>query len=191
MSARIYHERQVAQLCALHALNNLYQRRNLFSKQQLDDYCYALTPRVWLNPHRSWLGWGNYDINVIMYAVQQLNCETIWFDRRRDPHCLNLAGIFGFILNIGVAVRFAYYIELPGVRSRHWVALRRIDGNYYNLDSKLAQPRCIGSAHKFLDYLRQQLRPENDHELFVIVARQRAEQQCWLMPEYRLMQESE
>jgi len=58
----IYHERQVAQLCALHALNNLYQRSKMFTKEQLDAYCYELTPRNWLNPHRSWLGWGNYDV---------------------------------------------------------------------------------------------------------------------------------
>lgn len=35
---RIYHEKQVKELCALHALNNLFQE-SFFSKQILDDLC--------------------------------------------------------------------------------------------------------------------------------------------------------
>jgi hypothetical protein len=34
----IYHEKQVKELCAVHALNNLFQE-NFFSKSILDDIC--------------------------------------------------------------------------------------------------------------------------------------------------------
>ena len=34
-----YHERQVKQLCALHALNNLLQDKTAFRQKDLDDIC--------------------------------------------------------------------------------------------------------------------------------------------------------
>jgi josephin len=73
---------KVKELCALHALNNLFQERG-FSKQELDQICYNLSPDVWINPHKSLLGRGNYDINVIMTALQRRGCEAVWFDKRR------------------------------------------------------------------------------------------------------------
>lgn len=36
----IYHEKQVKELCALHALNNLFQDKNAFNKQMLDNICH-------------------------------------------------------------------------------------------------------------------------------------------------------
>lgn len=46
-----------------------------------------LTPRLApdsrLNPHRSLLGTGNYDVNVIMAALQGLGLAAVWWDRRR------------------------------------------------------------------------------------------------------------
>lgn len=79
----IYHEKQIKELCALHALNNLFQERNSFTKAQLDLICHSLSPDVWINPHKSLLGLGNYDINVIMKALQGKGCEAIWFDKRK------------------------------------------------------------------------------------------------------------
>ena len=37
--SNIYHEKQIKELCALHALNNLFQDGEAFSKQDLDDIC--------------------------------------------------------------------------------------------------------------------------------------------------------
>lgn len=79
----IYHERQVRELCALHALNNLFQDRTAFSKNELDSICHTLSPENWINPHRSILGLGNYDINVIMSALQSRGYDMIWFDKRK------------------------------------------------------------------------------------------------------------
>ena len=36
----IYHEKQARELCALHALNNLFQDDQAFSKSDLDNICY-------------------------------------------------------------------------------------------------------------------------------------------------------
>ncbi|XP_066998353.1 josephin-like protein isoform X2 [Anabrus simplex] len=146
MNGTIYHEKQVKELCALHALNNLFQENNAFSKSELDSICYSLSPNVWINPHKSLLGLGNYDINVIMAALQRKGCEAIWFDKRKDPNCLNLRNILGFILNVPSDYKLGFVL-LP-LRRRHWVAIRQIQGNYYNLDSKLEAPQLIGKVLK-------------------------------------------
>ncbi|XP_017156142.1 josephin-like protein [Drosophila miranda] len=173
VSCGIYHERQSRQLCALHALNNLFQGRDPYTKSELDEYCYILTPRSWLNPHRSWFGWGNYDVNVLMYALQQHHCETVWFDRRRDPKCLDLGQILGFIMNVPLRLPLTQLLP-PALRMRHWLALRCINGSYYNLDSKLRQPMCLGNEAEFVDYLREQLLPHTDQELFIVMTNDRA-----------------
>ena len=79
----MYHERQSRQLCALHVLNNLFQARDAFTKPELDAICAELAPDAWVNPHKSMLGLGNYDVNVVMTALQNKGYETKWFDKRR------------------------------------------------------------------------------------------------------------
>lgn len=72
----IYHERQIRELCALHALNNLFQGNTIgisftllapnvdsisilakgsYSKSQLDEICKQLSPDEWINPHRYYI----------------------------------------------------------------------------------------------------------------------------------------
>ena len=36
----IYHEKQSKELCALHALNNLFQNEKAYTKKDLNDICY-------------------------------------------------------------------------------------------------------------------------------------------------------
>ncbi|KAF6288250.1 Josephin domain containing 2 [Rhinolophus ferrumequinum] len=79
----VYHERQRLELCAIHALNNVLQQQ-LFSQEAADEICKRLAPDCRLNPHRSLLGTGNYDVNVIMAALQGLGLAAVWWDRRRS-----------------------------------------------------------------------------------------------------------
>lgn len=44
---------------------------------------FSLSPDSLINPHRNILGLGNYDINVIMAALQLHGYQTVWFDRRK------------------------------------------------------------------------------------------------------------
>lgn len=37
-----------------------------------------------VNPHRSVLGTGNYDVNVIMAALQSRELAAVWWDKRRS-----------------------------------------------------------------------------------------------------------
>lgn len=80
----IYHERQSKQLCALHALNNLFQNPQAFRKHDLDAICKELAPdsRIF-NPHRSTFGLGCYDVNVIISALAKRGFDVIWFDKRK------------------------------------------------------------------------------------------------------------
>ncbi|XP_038215548.1 josephin-1 [Zerene cesonia] len=173
----IYHEKQVKELCALHALNNLFQMRNTYSKSDLDSICSRLSPNVWINPHRSMLGFGNYDINVIMAALQKKGCEAIWFDKRKDPGCLDLSNICGFILNVPSDYKLGF-VMLP-IRRRHWIAIRQIQGNFYNLDSKLDSPQLIGRNTDLISYLKEQLDCK-EKELFVVVSKEVEEKQLWI-----------
>lgn len=173
----IYHEKQIKELCALHALNNLFQMEGTYSKTELDGICRRLSPNVWINPHRSMLGLGNYDINVIMAALQKKGCEAIWFDKRKDPGCLDLSNICGFILNVPSDYKLGF-VMLP-LRRRHWITLRQIQGNFYNLDSKLETPQLIGRSSDLIAYLKEQL-DSKEKELFVVVSREVEEKQLWM-----------
>lgn len=42
-----------------------------------------LAPQCVVNPHRSVLGTGNYDVNVIIAALQSRDLAAVWWDKRR------------------------------------------------------------------------------------------------------------
>uniref|UniRef100_A0A182J6D7 ubiquitinyl hydrolase 1 n=1 Tax=Anopheles atroparvus TaxID=41427 RepID=A0A182J6D7_ANOAO len=115
-----------------------------FSKSQLDQICQNLSPNEYINPHRSILGLGNYDVNVIISALQLKNCEAVWFDKRKDPSCIDTTKIVGFILNVPTNYKVGF-VRLP-IQRRHWIAVRQINNEYWNLDSKLDAPQCLGDA---------------------------------------------
>ncbi|NXQ51521.1 JOS2 protein, partial [Anthoscopus minutus] len=138
----LYHERQRLELCALHALNNLLQRPWL-SKAAADGICQRLAPRARPNPHRSPLGTGNYDINVVMAALATLGLAAVWWDKRRSLERLHLPHILGFLLNVPSPVTLGT-LALPLARP-HWLGVRRLGATFYNLDSKLASPAAIGA----------------------------------------------
>ena len=100
MTSHVYHERQSLQLCALHVLNNLAQEK-AFSKSDLDSICNELAPDSysWWNPHRSAIGLGNYDVNIIMSALQLKGYDTIWFDKRRYSNIIQWGSEFWPFVN--------------------------------------------------------------------------------------------
>nr|CAG4646689.1 EOG090X0HOM [Macrothrix elegans] len=161
---KIYHEKQSKQLCALHTLNNLFQK-NVFTKSQLDDLCLELTPNAWINPHRSLFGLGNYDVNVVMAALQQQQCDLVWWDKRRKITGNEINSAFGLILNLPSPSRVGA-VFLP-FKTKHWLAIKEFDSVYYNLDSKLATPQPIGNLHQLIDHLNKHI-SENGCELFLV-----------------------
>ncbi|KAM6032606.1 josephin-2 [Theristicus caerulescens] len=174
-----YHERQRLELCALHALNNVLQRP-CFTRRAADAICHRLAPDARLNPHRSLLGTGNYDVNVIMAALQSLGLAAVWWDKRRSLERLALGEILGFILNVPSRLSLGF-VALP-FRRKHWFAVRQLDGTYYNLDSKLRAPVVIGGEAELRAFLRDFL-SRGICEVFLVVPRAAEEAGAWLSPE--------
>ncbi|XP_066031024.1 josephin-2-like isoform X1 [Chamaea fasciata] len=177
--AGLYHERQRLELCALHALNNLLQRPWL-SKAQADGICRQLAPNSRPNPHRSPLGTGNYDVNVVMAALGTRGLAAVWWDKRRPLERLSLPHILGFLLNVPSRVTLGA-LALPLARP-HWLGVRRLGDTFYNLDSKLAAPAAIGAEPQLREFLRAAL-AKGPSELFVVVPREVEEAGTWLSPE--------
>ncbi|KMT05100.1 hypothetical protein BVRB_7g172540 [Beta vulgaris subsp. vulgaris] len=158
MNAEVYHERQKLQFCLLHALNNLFQERDAFSKADLDGIAEDLilnnpNPVKWtpisavLNPHYNMFT-GNYDANVLMAALERRGKRLTWHDKRNQAATINLDGLMGIVLNVTVR-RFAGLLK-----NRHWVTLRKINGVWYNLDSDLRAPSAftnVDGVRVFLD----------------------------------------
>uniref|UniRef100_H2ZPY8 Josephin-2 n=1 Tax=Ciona savignyi TaxID=51511 RepID=H2ZPY8_CIOSA len=163
---KVYHERQHFELCALHALNNVFQDPNAFSKEQLDEICSRLAPDAVLNPHKSVLGTGNYDVNVIMSVLQSKGHAAVWWDKRRSLERLCLTNIKGFILNIPSTIGWGV-LTIP-LKRRHWIGVRAIDNIYYNLDSKLKQPEIIGEALQLKKFLAKKLSSKNCELLLIV-----------------------
>jgi len=167
----IFHERQKRELCALHALNNVFQHRE-FTKEELDEICTRLSPSTVVNPHKSVLGTGNYDINVIMAALNSRSFQAIWHDKRKKASTIDLARVSGLILNTLSTVQVGI-IKFP-FRRRHWVAIQAIGGEFWNLDSKLKHPEKIGDHSQLIDYLKKILSTKLT-ELFLIVTNDEAD----------------
>lgn len=172
----VFHEKQRLELCAIHALNNVLQER-VFTKETADDICKRLAPQCVVNPHRSMLGTGNYDVNVIMAALQSRELAAVWWDKRRTVQSLCVGKVHGFILNVPSRVSLGI-VSLP-LKRRHWLAVRQVNGQYYNLDSKLKSPVSIGSESELRAFLGEQLSQEVA-ELLLVVQREVDEDGSWL-----------
>lgn len=185
---KIYHERQSKQLCALHALNNLFQSSQAFTKNDLDNICRDLAPnsRI-INPHKSMFGLGCYDVNVIIAALAKKQYEVVWFDKRKHLSTLNFDNIFGLILNVPdthsnaiFAIPLSYIPPQAQIWSsqKHWVAIRKIGSYYYNLDSKLEAPMFIGCKDDLLKFLQYKI-PMEKAEILLVVDKTVSENQSW------------
>lgn len=138
------------------------------TKEKMDQICANLSPDEYINPHKSVLGLGNYDVNAIMVALESKSMQLVWFDKRKEitATTLQLTNAFGLILNIPSDYTFGF-VTLP-IKSRHWICARKMtDGKFYNLDSKLDKPKCLGSDDDFIRYLQEEMK-SNDKELFVV-----------------------
>jgi len=175
----IYHEKQSRQLCALHVLNNLFQDSQAFTKSDLDAICNKLSPSSWINPHKSVFGLGNYDVNILMTALQGWGYKTVWFDKRKSVNTICLGTVFGFILNVPSSYRVLGVVPLP-YSNKHWIAIKYFDGKgYYNLDSNLSHAQHIGEADELRTYLKTEL-ASHDKELLLVVQDKLDESQLWV-----------
>ncbi|KAG0590468.1 hypothetical protein KC19_1G101800 [Ceratodon purpureus] len=163
-SENLYHERQHFQFCLLHCLNNLLQGENCFTRDELDSIADGLPTAITgssvpnplsliFKPHRNTVT-GNYDANVLISALNARGREAVWFDRRKGVEDLlsEVAGYGDRLL--GMIVNFSTKKWLGMWQGRHWVAIRKLQGMWYNLDSDNAAPICFVNGENGLgDYL--------------------------------------
>jgi len=96
----------------------------------------------------------------------------------RDPTCLNLNNIFGFILNIPSDYKLGF-ITLP-LHRRHWIAFKQINNLFFNLDSKLNSPSLIGNKLDFIEFLKDELESK-EKQLFIVVSADVEREGSWLL----------
>lgn len=84
----------------------------------------------------------------------------------------------GFILNILSPLQFGF-VSVP-IRRKHWIAVRQVDGVYYNLDSKLSKPSEIGTAEDLRTFLEVKLK-QKGCELLLVVPSEAAEAGNWML----------
>lgn len=159
----VFHERQKLQFCLLHALNNLFQEKGVFTRADLDRIAEKLTlddptkqnwspVSVVFKPHHNVIT-GNYDVNVLIAALETKGKSVVWHDRRSGASTIDLDGsegdrLMGIVVNVSV-------IRFRGLwKGRHWITLRKLDGVWYNLDSDLRVPvpfKDIEEVREFLE----------------------------------------
>jgi len=134
VQSKLYHEKQSLSLCAIHAINNLLQT-NHYNKEKFDSIANSfIENQNFFNTniysdHKSLLG--NYDINVITKALNEVNYDLKWFDSRRKLSELGESSdtIEHLIINIKSRVTF-----MPFLKNNHWVSVISKNGKFYYID---------------------------------------------------------
>ena len=140
------------------------QGKKSFSRKELDSIADGLPTAILrpsvpnplsliFKPHRNAVT-GNYDANVLMSALNAREKEVVWFDHRKGIEVLlSELAKYGDRL-LGMIVNFPTRKLLGIWQGRHWVAVRKLHGMWYNLDSENAAPVCYVNGEEDLrDYL--------------------------------------
>jgi josephin len=172
----MYHETQRFYFCGIHALNNLLGGP-IVTKDSLDEIASRLAPTSgwWNNPHKSIFGLGNYDVNVLMIALQDQGYETQYLDTRQGENSL-----WETQLKQKETTALGLVCNGQGIWGRHWKAIKFVKGDdsetstpttttsFYNLDSKLADPLKFVSRDEFVQHLTESIKADTDTTLLLI-----------------------
>jgi josephin len=100
-----------------------------------------------VNPFRSVLGIGDYDVQILQVALSQRDFETTWCDVRKPVSLPIVLESEGFLCNVSVS-----HWWRPS--TRHWFSIKRLaTGDYVNLDPKLPTPTLFDSPSTLVDFL--------------------------------------
>lgn len=159
-------EHQVLHRCLQHCLNNLLQERR-FTAGKLQDLAQGVADAQSTSVFRHGVPLlGLYDVHVLEVALLEAGLVLTWHDARDQ----NLVKIdFGDPNLVGIIVN-----AVPGgllqswLGIRHWWAVRKVDGSWWDLDSKLRHPRDLGPSHQGLKEYLADLLVNRGAQLFVI-----------------------
>lgn len=90
---------------------------------------------------------GNYDVNVLIAALEERGKTVVWHDRRCGAFTIGLDKLFGVVVNVPVRRYGGLW------KGRHWIALRRVDNVWYNLDSDFSSPHQFKNTEEITEYL--------------------------------------
>ena len=68
-------------------------------------------------------------------------------------------------------------VRVP-IERPHWFAVRKICNDYYNLDSKLPVPQCLGNENNLFAFLKDNL-TSNSTQLFLVLTKEMADAKLW------------
>mmetsp|Transcript_40656 Transcript_40656/g.68065 ORF Transcript_40656/g.68065 Transcript_40656/m.68065 type:complete len:216 (+) Transcript_40656:206-853(+) len=133
---------------------------------------------------------GNYDINVMMIAMEEEGYRLQWFDKRNVPlkDHLNLENVLGILLNgwrqtePGTSRRSRFMTcckkLLCGLCccrwregysiSRHWSTVREVNGTFYDFDSLLKAPRKLHPESEVYKYLMESVIETSGAEMLCV-----------------------
>jgi josephin len=94
----------------------------------------------------------------------------------RNIKCLLPENIQGFILNTPSECKWGL-LHFPFKR-KHWIAVRKIEEVYYNLDSKLDSPEPIGDKESLFSFLHRELQ-NGEKELLIVVSKEVDREGAW------------
>nr|KAF6406986.1 Josephin domain containing 2 [Molossus molossus] len=118
-----------------------------------------------------------------IHALNNVLQQQLFSQEAADEICkrplsqLALPQVLGLILNLPSPVSLGL-LSLP-LRRRHWVALRQVDGVYYNLDSKLRVPEALGDEDGVRAFLAAAL-AQGLCQVLLVVTREVEEKGSWL-----------
>ncbi|KII66549.1 Josephin-2 [Thelohanellus kitauei] len=169
---QIYHEKQSKYNCAIHALNNIFQRKE-FDMEEIEKLADILKREHNIISKIPMVGY--YDINLIEYALKTRGCETKWLRNteylvlmfREYMLCVPFARCKGLIVNSIVNSWYSSLSKLVGWIPRHWLAIANVDGEFYDLDSNYNCPVHVGNRDKLVSYLMG-IMEEPDNRVIVV-----------------------
>ena len=85
----------------------------------------------------------------------------------RELSTLNLTNIYGLVINKFYKPK-CLGLAIP-IKRRHWIAVRKIGERFYNLDSRLDEPECIGNDEHLIKFLKSELAVPTT-QLFLVVS---------------------
>lgn len=180
--AKIYHEKQSRMLCGVHSLNNALQQK-LFDKTKFDEICLKLDSNKVANSYRNIFGLGNYDVNVLMHALNEEGYSLMWLNATKEINesYLNPNNIEAYLVNKPQPFKVLNF-NLP-IWGKHWISFKYINDTetpgYYNLDSKLYDPEFISSdTESFYQHLNS-MRVDKEVYIFAIVKKEHDVADVW------------
>ncbi|KXS21228.1 hypothetical protein M427DRAFT_51482 [Gonapodya prolifera JEL478] len=172
-----YHEQQFFYCCAMHAVNCALQKRVYYKRdfdrvaERLHKETRRVQPFPWnvVNPHKSLLGVGNYDVNVISRSLEEHGFELQWWDLRKSFTLVPFSSASFLALLINTA-------SADLLSSHHFWTIReypRHSNTWWTLDSKQEKPDRIGDLDALLGMLNMLKAAKRELQVMVVVAKQK------------------